>query len=88
MSHNSTKCFQKIKVFHLRTNNRCLKDIHRENIPSNKTEAIAESMNMYIWTIGKLNQLFITGCYTHIKFKKKMKKMKKMKNLVAKVHFL
>ena len=68
MSYNSTKCFQKIKEFHLRTNIRCLKDTHRENVHSNKTEALAESMNMCVWTIGKLNQLFMTGCYTHIKF--------------------
>ena len=28
-------------------------------------------MNMYIWAIGILNQLFIRVCYTQIKFSKK-----------------
>ena len=28
-------------------------------------------MNMYIWAIGTLNQLFIGGSYTQIKFSKK-----------------
>ena len=27
-----------------------------ENTPSNKTDALTESMNMYIWVIGVLNQ--------------------------------
>ena len=27
--------------------------------PSNKTEVLTKSMNMYIWAIGTLNQLFI-----------------------------
>ena len=31
-------------------------------------------MNMYIWTIGTLNQLFIRDSYTQIKFSKKFKK--------------
>ena len=43
----------------------------RENTPSNKTEALTESMNMYIWAIGILNQLFIRDSYTQIKFSKK-----------------
>ena len=30
------------------------KDTHRENAPSNKTEALIKSMNMYIWAIGTL----------------------------------
>ena len=42
-----------------------------EITPSNKTEALAKSMNMYIWAIAKVNQLFIRGCYTQIKFFKK-----------------
>ena len=36
-----------------------LKDTHRENTPSNKTTALTKSMNMYIWAIGVLHQLFI-----------------------------
>ena len=34
-----------------------------ENTPSNKTEALTKSKNMYIWVIGTLNQLFIRGSY-------------------------
>ena len=30
------------------------KDTRRENGPSNKTEALIKSMNMYIWAIGTL----------------------------------
>ena len=30
-----------------------------------------KSMNMYIWAIGILNQLFIRDSYTQIKFPKK-----------------
>ena len=37
------------------------KDIHRENTPLNKTEVLTKSMNMYIWAIGTLNQLFKSG---------------------------
>ena len=40
-----------------------LKDTHMENTPSNKTEALTKSKNMYIWAIGTLNQLFIRGSY-------------------------
>ena len=51
--------------------NKSFKDTHRENTLSNKTKMITKSMNMYIWTIGTLNQLFIRGSYTQIKFFKK-----------------
>ena len=34
-----------------------LKDIHKENTRSNKTEALTRSMNMCIWVTGILNQL-------------------------------
>ena len=37
----------------------CIKDTHRENTPSNKTAALTKSMNVHIWAIGILNQLFI-----------------------------
>ena len=52
-----------------------LKDTHT------KTEALAKSMNMYIWVIGTLNQLFIGGSYTQVNFQK-------MKGSVAKVYLL
>ena len=40
-----------------------IKDTHRENTPSNKSETLTKSMNMYIWAIGILNQLFMRGSY-------------------------
>ena len=30
----------------------CVKDIHREKAPSNKTPALTKSMNMDIWVVG------------------------------------
>ena len=47
------------------------KDIHKENISSNKTKTLTESMNMNIWEIGTFNQLLIRDSYTPIKFSKK-----------------
>ena len=35
------------------------KEISREKAPSNKTQALAKSMNMGIWVVGASNQLFI-----------------------------
>ena len=49
-----------------------LKDTHREKAPSNETQAL--SMNMNILVVGTLNQLFIRGSYTEVKFRKKKKK--------------
>ena len=31
------------------------KETHKQSTPSNKTEALAESINMYIWTTGSIN---------------------------------
>ena len=45
-----------------------LKDAHRENSPTNKTTTLTKSMIIEIWVIGALNQLFIRGSYTKIKF--------------------
>ena len=47
------------------------KNTHRVNISSNKTEVLKKSINMFIWAIGILNQLFIRDSYTQIKFSKK-----------------
>ena len=47
-----------------------IKDIHRKNKPSNKTETLTKSIKMYIWEIGTLNQLFMRGSYTQINFSK------------------
>ena len=48
-----------------------LKDTPRTNTPSNKFQALTKSINMDIWIIDTLNQLFIRGSYTQIKFSKK-----------------
>ena len=37
------------------------KDTHVEKVFLNKPPAFAESMNMDIWVVGTLNQLFIRG---------------------------
>ena len=36
-----------------------VKDTHREKAPSNKTPALRKSLNMGVWAVGTLNQLFI-----------------------------
>ena len=36
-----------------------IKDTHREKAPSNKIPALRKSMNMDVWAVGTLNQLFI-----------------------------
>ena len=38
--------------------------------PQVKLKVLLKSINMYIWAIGILNQLFIRGSYTQIKFQK------------------
>ena len=48
------------------------KDTHRENTLSNKTETLTKSLNIYIWAIGTLNQIFLRGCHIQIKFFKKL----------------
>ena len=48
-----------------------LKDTHREEASSNKTQALTKSFNVDIWLVGTSNQLFIRGSYTEIKFSKK-----------------
>ena len=50
-----------------------IKVTHREYTPSNKTEVLLKSMNMYMWGIGTVNPLFVRGSYTQIKIFKKMK---------------
>ena len=51
------------------------KDTHGENTPSNKTKTLTKTMSIRIWVVGILNQLFIKGSYTEIKFKKKVDKL-------------
>ena len=45
-------------------------DTQRENIPSNQTRT--KSVNMRIWEIDTLNQVFMKGSYTEIEFSKKL----------------
>ena len=46
-------------------------DTYREKAPSNKTKVLKKSMNLGIWEVVTLNQLFIRGSYTEIKFSEK-----------------
>ena len=39
------------------------KDTHREKAPSNKIPALTKTINMDIWVVGTLNQLYITSSY-------------------------
>ena len=47
------------------------KDTHREKESSNKIQGLTKSINMGIWIISTLNQLFMRDSYTQIKFSKK-----------------
>ena len=42
-----------------------------KKIPSNKALTLSKIMNMDIWVVGTLNQLFIRGSKTETKFLKK-----------------
>ena len=48
-----------------------LRDAHRENTPSNKTQALTKNVNMDIWVHATLNFFFIRGSSTVIEFSKK-----------------
>ena len=48
-----------------------LRDTYSEKAPSNKTQVLTKSMNLSIWVVVTLNQLFIRGSYTEIKFSEK-----------------
>ena len=48
-----------------------INNTHRENAPQNKTQTHRKNMNMDIWVVSALNQLFTRGSYTEIKFPKK-----------------
>ena len=52
-----------------------LKDTHRESAPQNKTQKLKQNMNVDIWVVSTLNQLFIRDSYNEIKFKKKIKQL-------------
>ena len=44
-----------IKLFHQ------LKDTHKEKALSDETPALVKSINMGIWVVGTLNELFLRG---------------------------
>ena len=48
-----------------------MKDAHRKQTPSNKTQALPKMTFKDIWVVGTLNLIFITGIYNEIKFSKK-----------------
>ena len=52
-----------------------LKDTHRESAPQNKTQKLKQNMNVDIWVVSTLNQLFIRDSYNEIKFLKKIKQL-------------
>ena len=58
-------------IFHIRYWFVFIKDTNKEKAPTGKTQVSTKSINMDIWVIGTLNQLFIRGSYTEIKFSKK-----------------
>ena len=43
-----------------------IKDNHRQNTTSNKTQALTKSVNTDIWLSDTLSQLFLRGSYTQI----------------------
>ena len=45
-----------------------VKDTHRKNITSNKTQALEKDMNMDIWINGTINQLLIRASYNQFLF--------------------
>ena len=67
-----------IASFHCDKNASAFMNPHSKNAPSNKTQVITESINMEIWEVGTMNQLFLRGYYIEIKFSKKKKKIKQL----------
>ena len=47
-----------------------LRILRGETPPSNKTQALTKGMNLGIWEIGTLKQLFIRRSYPEINFSK------------------
>ena len=46
------------------------KDTHGKNTSSNKIAALTKSMNIYIWAIATVNQLFVRGLKLKLTFSK------------------
>ena len=68
----SVKQFKSRLIQFFTLKKKIVKDTHNENIPSNKTKELTKTMNMRIWETGTLNQLFIRGSYTKIKYSKRL----------------
>ena len=47
-----------------------IKDTHRGNKPWDKTQTLTKIIDMAIWVICTVNQLFMKGSYIHINFSK------------------
>ena len=45
-----------------------VKGTHKENALINKTQVLTKRIKIDIWVISTLNQLFIRGSFTEIKF--------------------
>ena len=56
---------------YLNVDTNAFKDTHSEKSPSSKIPALTKSMNMDIWVVGKLKQLFIRGSLSEIIFSTK-----------------
>ena len=53
---------------YLNVDTNAFKDTHSGKSPSSKIPALTKSMNMDIWVVGTLKQLFIRGSLSEIKF--------------------
>ena len=60
-----------------------MKDIHRENAPTNESHVFTKSVNMDILVARTLNEIFITGSFTEIKFSKKRQLVAKPRSCVG-----
>ena len=49
------------------TNTVTIKDTQKEKTPPKKTQALTKNMNIDIWIVGTLSQLFIRGSYIQVK---------------------
>ena len=68
----SVKQFKSRLIQFFTLKQKIVKDTHKENTPSNKTKEFMKTMNMRIREISALNQLFIRGFYTEIRFSKRL----------------
>ena len=55
------RCYMEIKSAFDELKEEVLNDTHRDKTPSYKTPALRKSMNMGVWAVSTLIQLFIRG---------------------------